>query len=149
MSAADILTHADTPAKSELPEPASVNALAAADWADAVLNVDQQAEALSQKRRGHAGTSGLFTEDGKTAADDDTEVARLNALTLAFIKEGALTGDRHRLLYSAACNLAEFGCPADLAFALLTGPARDSGLTPSDVRRQINCGLNDGGLRCG
>lgn len=149
MSSAAILTQADTPAESQLPQSVSLNDRAADDWNDAVLHVNTQAEAAGQKRRGHADTSGLFTDDGATAAGDDTEVARLNALTLAFIKEGALSGDRHRLLYSAACNLAEFGCPADLAFALLTEPARDSGLSPSDVRRQINCGLKDGGLRCG
>lgn len=74
--------------------------------------------------------------------------ARLNALTGAFIREGATSGDRHRLLYSAACNLAEFQCPANLAYALLTPPGLDSGLSPSDVRRQIDCGMKDGSQRC-
>jgi hypothetical protein len=64
---------------------------------------------------------------------------------LEFIRRGAAQGDRHRLLYSAARNLADLRCPADLAYALLTESALDSGLPPSDVRRQISCGLNDGG----
>ena len=149
MSSAEILTHADAPAESELPEPVLLNDKAADDWADAVTHIDKQAEAVGLKRRGNVGMADLFTDDGEPTASDGTEVARLNALTMAFITEGALSGDRHRLLYSAACNLAEFGCPADLAFALLTSPGRDSGLSPSDVRRQILCGLQDGGQRCG
>ena len=71
--------------------------------------------------------------------------ARLNRQTLDFIRDGAATGDRHRLLFSAAANLAEFGCPTSLAHALLSEAALDSGLKPSDVRRQIDCGLEKGG----
>ncbi|NOY29641.1 MAG: DNA primase, partial [Planctomycetes bacterium] len=41
----------------------------------------------------------------------------------------------------AAANLAEFGCPAPLAHALLTEPGLDSGLAPKEVRRQIDCGV--------
>jgi len=67
---------------------------------------------------------------------------RLNRATLDFIANGVGEGDRHRLLFSAACNLAEFGCPARLAFALLMPSALDSGLTPNDAGRQIECGLN-------
>jgi hypothetical protein len=33
------------------------------------------------------------------------------------------------------------GCPPPLAHALLTEAALDSGLPPSEVRRQIDCGL--------
>ncbi len=128
MSSAAILAHAHQPQESELPKPVPLNEQAAEDWADAVTETDRQAEAVGEKGR-----------DG----------ARLNALTGAFIREGATSGDRHRLLYSAACNLAEFRCPADLAYALLTTPGLDSGLSPSDVRRQIDCGLKDGGKRCG
>src|SRR5262249_25539372 len=66
---------------------------------------------------------------------------KLNRQTLTFIRDGADQGDRHRLLFSAAANLAEFGCPAELAHALLTEAALDCGLAPSEVRRQIECGL--------
>lgn len=68
---------------------------------------------------------------------------RLNRATLDFIADGAVNGDRHRLLYSASRNLAEFGCPAKLAFALLMPAALDSGLAPGDAARQIECGLKD------
>ena len=70
---------------------------------------------------------------------------RLNAATLRFIREGEFVGDRHRMLFSASANLAELSCPAELAHALLTPAARDSGLTPADIRRQIDCGLSSGG----
>ena len=70
---------------------------------------------------------------------------RLNAATLRFIRTGETVGDRHRMLFSAAANLQELNCPAELAHALLTPAARDSGLTPADIRRQIDCGLSTGG----
>jgi hypothetical protein len=69
-------------------------------------------------------------------------LATLNRQTLDFIRDGANVGDRHRLLFSASANLAEFGCPPALAHALLTEPALDCGLSPSEVRRQIDCGLS-------
>ena len=68
---------------------------------------------------------------------------RLNRSTREFLMEGADPGSRHRLLYSAARSLGEFGCSFELAVALLEPPARESGLPPSDIRRQIECGLAD------
>ena len=96
---------------------------AAADWLDAGQAMEREAEANQQRR-----TSG----NGST---------RLNRSTLDFIRNGAGNGDRHRLLFSAAANLAEFGCPSELALELLNEAALDSGLSPSEVRRQIDCGL--------
>jgi len=80
----------------------------------------------------------------KTAHNDRKEIgaATLNRATLEFIRDGATVGDRHRLLFSAAANLGEFGCPSALAYALLSESGLDSRLSPSDVRRQIACGLN-------
>jgi hypothetical protein len=68
--------------------------------------------------------------------------SRLNRATLEFIRDGATSGNRALALFSAAANLAEFGCSLELAEALLTEPALDSGLTPSEVMRQIRCGLD-------
>ena len=96
---------------------------AAVDWQAAVGLVEREAEAARQRRA---------TANGS---------ARLNRATLDFIRVGAGSGDRHRLLFSAAANLAEFGCPNKLAHELLTEAALDSGLSPSEVRRQIDCGL--------
>jgi hypothetical protein len=64
----------------------------------------------------------------------------LNKLTRAFLNGEVEAGDRHRLLYSAAANLAELGCPLAAVRALLTEPALDTGLPPKDVARQIECG---------
>jgi hypothetical protein len=94
------------------------------DWNDCAREVGREAEAKEQRRAAVAcGT------------------ATLNRQTLAFIREGAGEGDRHRLLFSAAANLAELGCPPALAHGLLADAALDSGLPPREVHRQIECGL--------
>jgi hypothetical protein len=118
---------AESPGPFGLPAPAAACEQAAADWQAAVTAVCQQSE--EKVRRRAAVASGMPT---------------LNRLTLDFIRDGAVQGDRHRLLFSAAANLAELGCPPALAHALLTETALDSGLSPSDVRRQIDCGLQHG-----
>jgi len=97
---------------------------AAGDWLEAVERIEHEAEAARHRRA---------SSDGS---------ARLNRATLDFIRDGAGTGDRHRLLFSAAANLAEFGCPVELAHELLSEASLDSGLSPSETRRQIDCGLN-------
>lgn len=84
----------------------------------------------------------------KAAADEQRrlEVASggravtLNKLTRAFLNGEVKAGDRHRLLFSAAANLTELGCPLSALLALLTEPALDMGLPPKDVTRQIECG---------
>ena len=68
--------------------------------------VGKQAEAKAQRRAAVA--NGMPT---------------LNRQTLDFIRDGADIGNLHRLLFSAAANLAEFACPPTLAHALLTGAA--------------------------
>jgi hypothetical protein len=108
----------------DLPPAAGTNEQAAADWRDATVWVHEQAEGKAARRV--AALNGAPT---------------LNRQTLAFIRDGAELGDRHRLLFSAAANLSEFGCPPALAHALLTEAALDSGLQLADVRRQIECGL--------
>jgi hypothetical protein len=45
------------------------------------------------------------------------------------------------VILSAAADLAEFGTLDDLIAALLTPPGLDTGLPPSEVRRQIACGI--------
>ena len=68
----------------------------------------------------------------------------MNRATFDFIREGATTGDRHRALFATAANLAEFDCPPLLAHELLTEGGLNCGLSPSEVRRQIDCGLGHG-----
>lgn len=119
-----IVELAGTPEPFDLPATTGRNGQAARDWEAAVAAVGQQT-ALAKQRR--------LTAGGPAA---------LNRSTLEFIRDGANTGDRHRLLFAAAANLAEYGCSFELAFALLSEAALDSGLPPADVRRQIECGLN-------
>jgi hypothetical protein len=126
VSAAALVDLAKAPEPFEIPDPSPGGSdfNPSADWNADAAEIKQQAEAVSQRR--------------------DAGAASLNRVTLEFIREGAGTGDRHRLCYSAAKNLAEFGCPPGLAHALLSDSALDSGLPPSEVRRQIECGLKDG-----
>jgi len=98
----------------------------AADWAEADEQVQKEDKTQAERRA--------------AIANGDTP-AKLNRQTLDFIRYGVAKGDRHRLLFSAAANLSEFDCPPDLAHALLTEAALDTGLPPSDVYRQISCGL--------
>ena len=82
---------------------------------------------------------------------DDRKHGRLYGADVASVAcvdidvEGSFVGDRHRELFSAAANLAEFASVDELAVALLTPCGLNSGLTRSDVQRQIECGLKHGG----
>ncbi|HVA46157.1 MAG TPA: DNA primase [Pirellulales bacterium] len=116
------------PSPFDLPEPAATNDQAAADWLDAQDHVTTQGEVNAARRAERNGSP------------------TLNRSTLEIICDGdaLATGDRHRMLFSAAANLGEFGCPDELALALLLDAGLDSGLPPKDVRRQIECGLTHG-----
>lgn len=111
-----------------LPDVPATDERAVLDWRDAEQHV-READVVKQASAGPRTT--------------------LNRLTLDIIREGASDGDRHRLLYSAARDLGEFGCNVELAWALLGETFLDCGLSPKDVRRQIECGLKDGGKNAG
>jgi hypothetical protein len=77
----------------------------------------------------------------------NTAACQLNRATLDFIHAGAEQGERATRLFAAAANLGELAAahgPQGLATALLEVPGRDSGLTPSEVRRQIETGWKHG-----
>lgn len=97
-----------------------------AAWAEAAELVRAEAAAAAERRAAVASGAAAST---------------LNRLTLEFIRDGAGVGDRHRLLFSAAANLAECGAPLELCRALLAEAALDSGLPPGEVERQIRCGV--------
>lgn len=124
MKTAAILDSAAEPQPFDLPLPPPADDQAAADWREAGAHVAKSTTANRQRRLAFNGSP------------------KLNRRTMEFIRDGASTGDRHRLVFSAAANLAEFGCPPALAHALLTESALDCGLAPNDVRRQIECGLS-------
>ena len=115
---------AEKPEAFDLPTMPPVNEQASTDWREAAHNIERATEAKAERR-----AAGM--------------PPRLNRLTLEVIRniETIAAGDRHRVLFTSAANLAEFGCPPELAHALLTEAGLDSGLSPSDVRRQIECGL--------
>ncbi|MBN2559403.1 MAG: DNA primase [Phycisphaerae bacterium] len=117
-----ILKLAEHPAPFELPAPSYRSEPTAALWTKAAEQVQAEADARAGR-----------------LVNGDTP-ARLNRATLDSIRDGAATGDRHRLLYSAAANLAELGAPLPLYVALLKESALDCGLSPRDVRRGIQCG---------
>ena len=94
-------------------------------WDAAGRVVAEKAAAVEQRR--------LEVASGNRAGS-------VNKLTRAFLNGEVEAGDRHRLLYSAAANLAELGCPLPAVRALLTEPALDTGLPPKEVARQIECG---------
>jgi len=128
---AAIVELAATPAPFDVPNVTGTSEAAAADWQAAADLVAREGEAKAARR----------AAGGHPLGHSPT----LNKATLAFIRDGATTGDRHRLLFSAAANLGEFGCTPALAVALLEESALDSGLTPKDVRRGIECGLSTAG----
>jgi hypothetical protein len=124
LDAAGVRQLAATPEPFALPAVAPADPQAAADWQAAAQAVERESEARAERR-----------------ANPASGTPRLNRATLDFIRDGAEQGDRHRLLFSAAANLAEFGCHSALAHALLAEAALDSGLPPAEVHRQIECGL--------
>jgi hypothetical protein len=115
------------PAPFTIPTPTRHSDQAATDWQAAIEQVARESEAKAQRRAAGNGSP------------------TMNRATLDYIRHGADQGDRHRLLFSAAANLAEFGCPLALAEALLEESALDSGLPPKDIRRGIECGLATAG----
>jgi hypothetical protein len=117
---------AHKPLAFDVPDDPPANETARQDWLDAVDDQEKKTVAAAERRERSSGSG------------------RLNQATLMFIREGATHGDRHRALFAAAANLAEFGCPPTLAHELLTESGLDSGLPPGEVRRQIDCGLAHG-----
>jgi hypothetical protein len=120
LSVGAILKLAETPEAFEVPDDSRPDDRAVADWA--------AAQKATASRGAPVATSG-----GKER--------RLNRETLEFIREGASPGERAIRLFRAAANLGELGCPLELAVALLDESARNLGLAPREIRRQIECGL--------
>ena len=122
---------AETAEAFDVPTMPSVNEQAVSDWREATESIERVTEAKAERRVRHSGAMS----------------SRLNRATRDIIAniEPIAAGDRHRRLFSAAANLSEFGCSTELAFALLSEAGLDSGLSPSDVRRQIDCGLQHKG----
>ena len=122
-----VLNMARTPEAFDMPSTDGVESadFLVAAWDAASRAVAEKAAAVEQRR--------LEVANGDRAVT-------LNKLTRAFLNGEVEHGDRHRLLYSAAANLAELGCSLSAVRALLTEPALDLGLPPKDVARGIENG---------
>jgi hypothetical protein len=128
----DIVELARTPGRFQLPDIANQEAIPslAAAWEVAEQAVAAQDAAAALRQEQVAG---------------DRSASKLNRITMEIIRGEPITvGDRHRLIYSAARNLAEAGATLQLTQELLVEPARNAGLPPRDVERQIRCGFSDG-----
>lgn len=126
LKASRIVELAELPEAFDLPAMPEASSAAVADWSAAVSQADESATVAKQRR------------------SVDHQRDALNRSTMSFIRDGA-TSDRAVALFSSAANLAEFGFDYRQAFAVLSEAALDSGLSPSEVRRQIECGLDHKG----
>jgi hypothetical protein len=126
-----IIEMASEPREGWIPAASAVNTEAAECWNEIVQAIESESQADSERRNLNGN-------------------AKLNPTTRALLQGDLSTeGDRHRELFSAAANFGEFGSVDELAFALLTPAGLNSGLSASDVRRQIECGLKHGGRHHG
>lgn len=96
----------------------------AADWEAAVKATADRAQARAAVRRDVAA--------GSMAAP---------RYLIDFLRFGVEEGERRPTLFRCAAWMTEAGCPAAAVHALLAEPARDLGICPKDVHRQIECGI--------
>jgi len=106
---------------------------------DGVASADMLVAVWDSAGRAVAANATAAEQRRHEVASGDRAVT-VNKLTRAFLNGEVEAGDRHRLCYSAAANLAEVGCSLAGTKALLTEPALDLGLTPKDVERCIENG---------
>ena len=123
----EIFTIAAAPRKGWIPEHTPFSQEAADCWAEVCQLVDDD-QTATKERKASGSKSG-----------------KLNPTTRAVLADGSFIGDRHRELFSAAANFGEFTTVEELTFAILTPAGLNSGLTASEVQRQISCGLQHGG----
>jgi hypothetical protein len=122
-----IVELARQPEPFEIPSGPALCLNAADDWSKARRVVERQAERHRAPRDGNV---------------------EISAFLRRFIRDGELESDRRAIsTFRAAAELGELyeshGIDA-LAHALLTDAALDSGLSPSEAKRQIACGLSHG-----
>jgi len=130
-----IFEMAENPRRGGVPPETAAIPEAVECWADVSKIVDLEHEETAKRRSVKASASPQLP----------LGVSKLNPTTRAVLVDGFSVGDRHRELFSAAANFGEFDSVEELAFALLTPCGLNSGLSPSEVQRQIACGLKHGG----
>jgi hypothetical protein len=124
MTPTQIFELAREPIPYDLPE-STISTRLIEDWAEAEKTV----EAEHQARH----------ESGPLAG-----TSRVNPLTRRLLTDPTSieVGERHRTIFSAAANLAEFNSIEDLIAVVLTEPALNTSLPPREVARQIRCGID-------
>lgn len=116
------------------PEPFDVPGTDGVESADMLVAVwDKAARAVADKA--------AAAEQRRVEIANGDRGGSVNKLTRAVLNGEVVEGDRHRLGYSAAANLAEVGCSPAAVRALLTEPLLDLGLPPKDVERCIDNGI--------
>ena len=131
----DLRARAARPVPYEVPATSSVGPRLLDDWQTAEQEVNH-----------------LDTEMRDRQASRPNGAARINPLTWALIREPesieqggsgreSTFQGRHKAIFSAAANLAEFGTLESLIHGVLFGPGRDTGLKPEEVTRQIASGI--------
>jgi hypothetical protein len=106
---------------------------------DGVESADMLVAAWDKAARAVANKSAA-AEQRRLEVISGDRAGGVNRQTRAVLAGDVEVGDRHRLLFSSAANLAELGCPLSAVLALLTEPGLDLGLPPKVVARQIECG---------
>lgn len=119
-----ILETAKHPSGDGIPAVRSCPANLADDWHEAERVTGRATEARAAVRR--------------DIGNADTKAPRY---FMDFIRFGVDEGERHQTLFRSAAWLTEQGAPPSLVSALLVEPGRDNGLSPKDVDRQIQCGI--------
>lgn len=125
LDVAGILDHATHPAGDGIGSGWTPTPQLADDWAHAERDAAAQVQARATIRRDHADPG-----------------ARAPRYLVDFLRFGVDAGERHQTLFRCAAWLAEQGAPPSLVAALLTEPGGDVGLSPKDVQRQIQCGID-------
>ncbi len=120
-----ILELAKNPAGDGIPTVRTPPAQLAADWHEAARESVRTVEARAAVRR-----------------DFGTIDTRAPRFLMDFMRFGVNEGERHQTVFRCAAWLTEQGSPPSLVAALLTEPGRDVGLSPADVERQIQCGID-------
>ncbi len=130
----DVITLRGVLDMARTPEPFDVPGTDGVESADMLVAVwERAARAVAEKA--------AAAEQRRVEFANGDRGGSVNKLTRAVLNGEVVEGDRHRLGYSAAANLAEVGCSPAAVRALLTEPLLDLGLPPKDVERCIDNGI--------
>jgi len=130
----DVVTESGLLGMARTPEPFDVPSTDGVESADMLV-------AVWDRAAGAVAAQAAAADQRQREIASGARAAGLNPATRRFLAGDVEQGDRHRLLFSAARNLAELGCPLPAVRALLTEPALDLGLPPRDVHRGVDCGF--------